>query len=181
MSKLRRQRKARSRVDRIDGRSERCMELLILTGFCHHGPMLFSGDRLSFPEYANRVVSMDGPSEEELSSVACVRTRKAISHPMTQLYKLVNHQWFKRMSFCLSSPLFGTPRDMKTLAKRRRREFLAFESLRKAMVLHSKEGPDITCGCMSSRRALKLARRFRRKAREANEGKLRDKYGRPRS
>lgn len=157
------------------------MELLILTGFCHHGPMLFSGDRLAFPEYANLVVSTDGPSEEELSSVACVRTRKVIAHPMTQLYKLVNPRWFKRMSFCLSSPLLEMPRDMKTIAKRRRREFFAFESLRKAMVSHSKEGPDITCGCMSSRRALKLARRFRRKAREAKVAELRDKYGRPRS
>lgn len=157
------------------------MELLILTGFCHHGPMLFSGDRLSFPEYANLVVSTDGPSEEELSSVACVRTRKVVSHPMTQLYKLVDPGWFKRICSCSKSPLWETPPGMKILARRRRREYLSFGSLMKAMAYFPKEGPDICFAHMSSRRALKLARRFRRKAREANEANLRDKYGRSRS
>ncbi len=181
MSKLRRQRKTRTRVDRIEWRSTTCESSIAKSGFCRHSPMLSEVHHSDFSSYADHVLSMSDPSMEHLASVACARTREVIHHPMTQLYKLVDPFWFRRVCFYLNSSGYETPPGMRTFSRSRRRHFLAFESLRKAIYRFSKVGPDVVCGSMSSRRALKLARRFRRKAREAKVAKVRDKYGRPRS
>lgn len=180
MSKLRRQRKARSRVDRIDGRSERCEISLRKNGFCQHT----SVDTSLFQEMikiVDHIVCSDSPSMVEIESIACLRTRRAISHPMTQLYAMVDPTWFKNLKYYTRSRVFTQPRAWKAWSAERRRVYLAGKNYRHLSLLidpGSANGPYDSFPIGNSRRR---SRRLRRRLRGVKVVKLRDKYGRSRS
>lgn len=180
MSKLRRQRKTRTRVDRIDGRSLACEMSIRSKGMCRHGPV-GPHDALFLVFKADEILRSSGPSENDLASLACIRTRKVISHPMTQLYKLVDPGWFEDILLYLSSDFCVQPRGWKVWTRRKRRIFLArrnhrllFESLNPDAI----KGP---CDEYHIGNIRRRSRRLRRELRKMKVAKLRDKYGRPRS
>lgn len=180
MSKLRRQRKTRTRVDRIDGRSLACEMSLRSKGMCRHGPVGPHG-ALFLVFKADEILRSSGPSENDLASLACIRTRKVISHPMTQLYKLVDPGWFEDILLYLSSDFCVQPRGWKVWARRRRLVFLAgmnYRRLSASLNPDAANGPRDEYSIGNSRRR---SRRLRRKLRQMRAAKLRDKYGRQRS
>ncbi len=180
MSKLRRHRKARSRVDRIDGRSERCETSLRKNGFCQHTSL----DTSLFQEMikiVDLIVRSDSPSMVEIESIACVRTRRAISHAMTQLYALIEPAWFEKLRSYTRFKGFIQPRGWKAWARRRRHVYRAGKTYRDLSALidpDSSNGPYDQYPIGNSRRR---SRRLRRKLRQMKAASLNDKYGRPRS
>lgn len=191
MSKKRRIRKHRSQWDRIEWRRNRCESKLRRGEVCRHRIYFMEG---TFDNIAKAVLAMDAPSVKALENIACARRWEVIRHPMTQLYAMVDPQWYFDLFTRKHSDLERVRSGQSTPATRRSildmQKMLAKVSLgrrsRRAvqLALFSVYGNAwfVTKQChkFSNRRRLLQARRIRAIARKNKAASLNDKYGRPR-
>lgn len=191
MSKKRRIRKHRSQWDRIELRRSKCEMMARITGYCKHGPRFEYG---TFDAEASSILAKNAPSMEELESISCARIWDVIRHPMTQLYAMIDPQWFEchilrklhldKGNDGQSSPStrrskLDAEKLLRKVALRRRSRRAVQKAYFKAYVGQPFFRVRSWIHCSSGRRLL-LAKRYRAIARKKKVASLNGKYGRPR-
>lgn len=194
MSKKRRIRKHRSQWDRIEWRRKDCEDRIRRGEMCRH--RFFCEEKGTFDRLAEAILSKSDPSTFELTLIACARRWETIRHPMTQLYAMIDPQWFEGHILRKLYSISGKERYGQSIPETRRSKIDAKKLLRKAALRRrsrtavNKAYFAAYCGypfyrtrswihCSSSRRML-MAKRYRAIARKKKVASLNDKYGRPR-